>query len=104
MPDPERTEELTVGDVWRRQGRVLIPRKLMKNSMLFVMEELMSRMIVVRCEHLAMNDQFEYYAVSEEFDPVSQGEVPPYYAVEIDTEDGEFKKLSFVKEGWQERW
>ena len=100
MPD----EELTVGDIWRRQGRVLIPRELMKNSMLFVMEELMSRMIVVRCEHLAMNDEFEYYAVSKEFDPVPYNEVPPYYTAEIETEDGEFKKLSFVKSGWQEEW
>lgn len=97
-------EELTVGDIWDRQGKILISRELMKDSMLFVMEEIMSKIIVLRCEHLAMTDEFEYYAVSKEFDPVPPDEVPPNYMVEIDTEDGEFKELTFEKSGWKERW
>jgi len=94
-------EELTVGDIWDRQGKILISRDVMKDSMLFVMEEIMSKIIVLRCEHLAMDDRFEYYAISKEFDPIPKGEIPPYYDVEIDTEEEE---ITFEKREDQELW
>lgn len=46
---------------------------------------IMSRIVVLRCEHFAGTFQFEYIAYSEEFDPWEYGDTVPEYS-------GEFKK------------
>jgi len=75
-----------------RIGIFRIGRKLIEDNEAIV-RAIMSRVIVVRCEHMYALDVFEYMAISNDFDEVPQGEIVPKYQILIG--EGEF--ISFVR-------
>jgi len=48
--------------------------------------KVMGRCIITRCEHLYMNNEFEYYAISPDFDELKLGDMTPVYTVMIDSD------------------
>jgi len=68
----------------RRFGRFTIPCKWIHQSQP-VAQLVMSKVIVVRAQHLFELDLIEYFAYSEMFREVSEGEVTPDYVWHIDS-------------------
>lgn len=62
-----------------------------------VLLAIMSRLVVVRCEHLYASRAFEYYAYSPDFAPVEPGVIPPAYLVVVHTVDGVVDSFEFVE-------
>jgi len=79
----------------KHKGRFYIANPILAYD-IDIMREIMQRVVIVRAETLHMNDTIEYYAYSDHFDELEQGEVIPEYEVIIhSTEEGrtiEFKR------------
>ena len=60
-------------------------------------QQIMSRVIIIRCEHLYAVPCFEYTAICDDFDEVPRGQMIPSYSVIVHHSDAklsiEFKKL-----------
>ena len=62
-------------------GRFAIPRATVQRDLTGMME-LLSDMVVVRCELIYEIDVFEYTAISDKyFMPVDEGDISPIYAI-----------------------
>lgn len=68
----------------RRAGRFKISRLVMQSYPETIMA-LMGKMLVLRCEPLAMGDEFEYQALSMLFDEINMGEMTPEYKLYFTT-------------------
>lgn len=66
--------------VKRRIGIFSIDIKLVHTDPEMV-QKVMSKVIVTRCEMIFHKDVFEYVALSPHFDELSEGESPPTYQV-----------------------
>ena len=60
------------------------------------LKRVMGQCIIVRAEVLFHRDQIEYYAISEHFRTIEEGEVPPVYEW-IFGEDGDVSVSEVVK-------
>lgn len=69
-----------------RKGNIVVDRETLLGDA-EAARELMSRIVVVKCDHNACTDELEYWAYSDEFDMVETGHVPPRYWA-IFTRDG----------------
>jgi len=66
-----------------RRGKFIINKNLLENHKGDVLK-IMSKCIITRAEYLYYSDGIEYYAESELFDFVDQGEIIPEYKFTID--------------------
>lgn len=71
-----------------RMGRFVVPAKIIMDDPL-AMLEIMSHCIIVRCEHLYVDDVLEYVALSPLFELRSFGQYIPYYVWEINVIRGD---------------
>lgn len=53
--------------------------------------------IVLRCEHMAMDDSFEYHAISKQFREVTDGEISPTYEATWHTSDQVYPNWREIK-------
>lgn len=58
-----------------------------------MVRQIMSQVIVVRCEQMYDTDSFSYTAISEHFDEVELGQMTPEYQVMINSDC----KITFLK-------
>lgn len=69
----------------KRKGLIIISDELSDsyfNEWFRTSMEVLSRVCIVRCEHLFIEKVFEYYCYSEHFDEIAEGEkVPRYIAI-----------------------
>lgn len=61
-----------------RKGHMIVDREAFLSDA-EAARELMSRIVVVKCDHNACTDELEYWAYSDEFDMVENGSLPPEY-------------------------
>lgn len=66
----------------RKYGRIRISRKFIVDAPATV-QRIMGMGIVVRAEHMFVNDVIEYVMWSEEFDVIPDGHIIPEYEVLI---------------------
>ena len=71
----------------RRMGRFTVHCELIESSWEILLT-LMAKVVVVRCEQLYDRDCFEYTALSELFEEVPMGYLPPMYQI-IFTREGD---------------
>ena len=70
----------------RRIGKIKITADLIQDMDITEMLKATSKFVVVRCEHLYVENVFEYTAISPEFDEISPEVQIPYYTVELKSE------------------
>lgn len=85
----EKKERPTDG-IHARAGTFRLPQSLINDHPKIAME-IMAKCIVYRAESLYYERHVEYGALSREFEPVPEGEVPPEYEWYVDSETGERK-------------
>lgn len=90
-------DEQLVKDIWNRKGRVLIGGEFLEESPVKLVEQIMSNLIVLRCEHAVIRDKFRVDAVSRRFDAVPPNTIPPRYDVEITRKDNDEYEINFEK-------
>lgn len=66
-----------------RKGKFYVASILLENHYDAIMK-IMGRCVITKCEHLFHNEQFEYFAISPDFDELLPGEITPVYEVKID--------------------
>lgn len=71
----------------RNIGRFTVSGALCRGSFL-ELRALFAQVIVTRCEHMFWNDTFEYYAISDLFEPVPEGTMIPHYEITFHTQGG----------------
>ena len=80
----------------RKLGQFVIDENFFDDSD-GAIQQIMTRVIVIRCEHLYAVPCFEYTAICEDFDEVPRGQMIPSYSVIVHHSDAklsiEFKKL-----------
>lgn len=79
----------------RRIGKFYVARPLVDESPEMVMA-VMARCIVVECSLHYVQNRFQYWAISPDFDEVAPGEIEPEYSVLIEEIDEQFK-VSFKR-------
>lgn len=91
------TSNKNVDDIWKQQGKMLLDSEWLIGQSVELIKQIMSNLIVLRCEFLAYNECFQIHAVSEEFDKIERIVEPPGYDIVItDLENGEHE-LEFEK-------
>lgn len=83
----------------RRFGRFTLPARLAGEYSSQVLR-VMSKCIVVRCEHIYNSDELEYVAISDHFREVAQGEMTPTYVWNF-TSEGEFWCEELPRMSWR---
>lgn len=73
-------------------GRFLISDKLIHENP-EIAQKVLSKVIVVRCEHIAYKFCFEYYAYSKRFDVLQEGQEVPLYDIYIKNGFVSFKRV-----------
>lgn len=76
-----------------RVGQFSIPSKEIQNNSDEIML-IMSKMIIVRCEHLYHSGWLEYIALSPLFEKIEDGQRPPYYSVFVLDGEVEAKRMT----------
>ena len=76
----------------QRVGKFNIDRYLIDNDPSSV-RKIMGQCIVIRAEHMFMNDAVEYIAISDHFDNRERGALIPEYNVIINKEKVVFKRV-----------
>lgn len=80
----------------RRRGKFIID-----NDLIFLSPEIvqliMSRCIVVRAEHMIINDTTKYHAYSPEFDVIPFGTFCPSYDIEINCDEAGSHSIMFKR-------
>lgn len=82
-------------NIMRRKGQFRVPRSLILGNPELAYK-IFDRVIVLRAEHMAMSDEFEYQALSERFREVGRAECAPQYSVEVKELPGGEKEVSFI--------
>lgn len=85
-----------------RRGRFFINDRLLEDEP-EVVRKFLASMIVVRCEHLWQDRQFEYQAVGSVFAAVPDGQMTPDYRLIYDHAKGELlmQKCEFPHENFR---
>lgn len=97
-------EKLRVEDIWHRQGKIEISKELVKESSIDLITKIMSNLIIVRCEHMALEDKFYIQAISERFDELERNEAIPRYDVIIHKLADGGHKVEFDRMGEGQLW
>ena len=66
----------------RKVGRFVISLDLVKDKPMMI-QEIMAKCIIVRCELLAHMWSFEYHAICSQFTDISEGQTVPTYLWEF---------------------
>ena len=90
-------KERPTGGIRARAGTFRLPQSLLDDHPKIVLE-IMAKCIVYRAESLYYERQIEYAALSQEFDPVPEGEVTPEYEWYVDGETGDVKAALSTRE------
>lgn len=81
----------------RKLGQFVIEDNFFDDSN--VMQQLMSRVIIVRCEHLYHKQCFDYTAICEDFDEVPRGQMIPSYDVIVHQQEDSSLSIEFKNMG-----
>lgn len=85
-------------DKRRPLGRFSITRQFLADDWRFV-KDIMSRVVVVKCESDFISDSLRYTAFSDEFDDLQDGdEIPIYYVEMYQNADRSVHMTKFVKQ------
>jgi hypothetical protein len=77
------------------KGRVEININILENLNMKTVKNIFSKMAVIRAENDFISNKITYWAISEEFREVEEGEIIPFYEVEINLEkNGEGKLIN----------
>ena len=71
-----------MAELMKRRGRIRIPTEYVNEHPYLVMD-ILSKCIVVRCEHIYTENMLDYWAYSWLFDEVPQGEMIPGYEIHV---------------------
>lgn len=70
-----------------RRGVFRLSEDIIEDEDWHVLEYIFSKFVIIRCEHLYANREFEYYAFSQLFEPMSEGYISPEYNVILTKDD-----------------
>ncbi len=79
----------------RRIGKFYITRDVFEEPEWAVSSKVFERVAIVRCELLFNRDEFEYIALSQDFDEIDPAIEPPEYACIIHKEVAEDETYSY---------
>ena len=85
-----KKKERPTGGIHDRAGRFSLPQSVIVENPKMVLE-IMAKCIVYRAESRYFDMRIEYEALSQEFEPIREGEVAPEYEWYVDSETGEVK-------------
>lgn len=68
-----------------RKGQFILSRRLLDDCKFPALLKVFRNIFIVRCNFLYERGVFEYFAYSDYFDAVNEGDEAPAYSIEVDT-------------------